>query len=216
LGAIQSANNAPDQALRSFQTAIEVQPKEAAGYKALATFYAGLNKNDEALAAIRRGIEAQPDNGVLHATLASLLEQSGDYEAAISEYETLLKKDPGSLVVSNNLASLLADHRSDQSSLDRAQSLAAILRQSPVPQFKDTLGWVAYLRGDYKAAVPLLEEATRAISNRAIVHYHLGMGYIAIGEAAKASEQLKLALSQPSDADLKSKIEVALKKSASE
>jgi tetratricopeptide (TPR) repeat protein len=112
----------------------------------------------------------------------------------------------------NNLASLLADHRSDQASLDRAQSLAASLRQSPVPQFKDTLGWVTYLHGDYKDAVPPLEDASRAIANRALVHYHLGMSYIGIGQGEKASEQLKLALTQAPDADLKPKIEAALKK----
>ena len=110
---------------------------------------------------------------------------------------------------------MLADHRSDKASLDRAQLLAASLRQSPVPQFKDTLGWVTYLHGDYTAAVPLLEEAARAISNGAMVHYHLGMSYIAVGDMVKASEQLKLALSQTSDSDLRSKIEAALKKSAS-
>ncbi len=215
LGAIQLGNNAPDQALKSFKAAIEVQPKDAAGYIALANFYLSQKNEEEALNAIQTGIEAQPDNDMLHLRLVGLLEQRGDYEGAISGYDDLLKRDPGSLVVLNNLANLLADHRSDKASLDRAQSLAASLRQSPVPQFKDTLGWVTYLHGDYKAAVPLLEEAARAMSDRAVVHYHLGMSYIAIGEAAKASEQLKLALDQASDSDLKSKIEAALKKSAS-
>jgi cellulose synthase operon protein C len=143
------------------------------------------------------------------------LEQKGDYEAAIAKYEYLLSKDPGSLVVLNNLASLIADHRSDQASVNRARSLAAGLRQSPVPQFKDTLGWITYLQGDYKAAIPLLEDAARSLSNRALVHYHLGMTYMATGEAEKATEQFKSALNEAPDSDLKSKIEAALKKSAS-
>jgi tetratricopeptide (TPR) repeat protein len=215
LGAVQLANNNPSQALKSFQTAIEAQPKDPAGYTALANLYVSQSKEQEAQDVIQKGIEAQPDNGILQLMLAGLLEQKGDYEAAISKYEYLLKKDPGSLVVLNNLASLLADRRSDQASLNRARSLAAALRQSPVPQFKDTLGWVMYLQGDYKAAVPLLEDAARSISNRAMVHYHLGMTYMAAGEADKASDQLRLALNQSPDGELKSKIEAALKKSAS-
>ncbi len=215
LGAVQLANNAPDQALQSFKAAIEVQPNDARGYVALANFYLGQKNGDEAVNTIRTGLKAQPESSILHTTLAALQEQKGDYEAAISEYEHLLDMDPGSLIVSNNLASLLADHRGDKVSLDRAQALAASLRQSPVPQFKDTLGWVTYLRGDYKAAVPLLEEAAAALPNMALVHYHLGMSYIAAGEPTKASEQLKLALDQTPDSDLKSKIEAALKKSAS-
>jgi tetratricopeptide (TPR) repeat protein len=215
LGSVQLGNHFPDLAVKNFKAAIEVQPKVAAGYKALADFYLSQKSNDEAMNTIRAGLKALPDSGDLHLALSGLLEQKGDYEGAISEYENLLDKDPSSLVVSNNLASLLADHRSDKASLDRAQLLAASLRQSPVPQFKDTLGWVTYLHGDYTAAVPLLEEAARAISNGALVHYHLGMSYIAVGDMVKASEQLKLALSQTSESDLRSKIEAALKKSAS-
>jgi tetratricopeptide (TPR) repeat protein len=215
LGSIQLANNDPDQALKSFQAAIEAQPKDAAGYRALANLYASQKKEQEALNVLQKGIEAQPDDGILRFMEAGLLEQKGDYEAAISKYEYLLNKDSGSLVILNNLASLIADHRSDQASLNRARSLAATLRQSPVPQFKDTLGWITYLQGDYKAAVPLLEDAARSISNRALVHYHLGMTYMAAGEAEKASEQLRLALNQSPDSELKSKIEAALKKSAS-
>jgi tetratricopeptide (TPR) repeat protein len=215
LGALQLTNNSPDQALKSFKTAIDVQPKDPAGYRALANLYLTQKNFEEALNVIQRGIKALPDSDLLHLALANFLEQRGDFEGAIAQYEYLLTKDPGSLIVLNNLASLLADHRSDTASLDRARSLAASLRQSPIPQFKDTLGWISYLHGDYKSALPLLEQAAGAVSNGALVHYHLAMGYIAVGEQAKATDELKLALSQAPDDILKSKIEIALKKSAS-
>ena len=73
----------------------------------------------------------------------------------------MLKEQPGSMIVANNLASLLADHRTDKASLDQANSLALLLRNLRVPQFKDTLGWIAYRRGDYTAAISLLEAAVR-------------------------------------------------------
>ena len=124
---------------------------------------------------LRAGLKEQPDSPSLHLALAGLLEKKGDYEAAISEYEYLLKQQPGSMVVINNLASLLADNRTDKASLERAKSLAASLRDSRVPQFKDTLGWIDYRLGDLKAAVPLLEAAAAGLPNDASVHYHLGM-----------------------------------------
>jgi len=151
----------------------------------------------------------------LHLALAGAYEQRRDYEAAISEYQAMLDKEPGSLIVANNLASLLADHRTDKASLDRAQSLVASLRKSPVPQFKDTLGWVGYQQGDYKAAIPLLEEAAKGMPNRALVHYHLGMSYLAAGETPKAAEELMQALAQGPDDELKEKIQAALKKTSS-
>jgi tetratricopeptide (TPR) repeat protein len=124
----------------------------------------------------------------------------------------LLQKDQNSIIVANNLASLLADYRTDKASLDRAQVLAAALRKSPLPQFKDTLGWVSYRQGDYKAAVSLLEDAAQALPNLALVHYHLGMSLLAAGQADKAGEQFKTALSQAPDHDLEVKIRAGLTK----
>ena len=39
LGSVQLLKNAPDQAVQSFRTAIERQPKDMVGYNALANFY---------------------------------------------------------------------------------------------------------------------------------------------------------------------------------
>ena len=137
----------------------------------------------------------------------------GDHEQAISEYEQLLKLQPGSLVVANNLASLLSDYRTDTASLDRAYTVAAGLRKAQVPQFKDTLGWVHHQRGEHKAALPLLEEAATELPNIALVRYHLGLTYVAVGDNAKAAEQLKKALElAANDNQLGEKVKAALRK----
>ncbi len=211
LGAVQQANNQPDQALNSFKLAIEKQPKSFLGYQALARFYLSQHKVAQAQDVLSAGLKEQPDNTVLRLMWADMLERKQDYNGAINEYESMLTKNPGSLIVANNLASLLADYRTDNDSLKRAQSLAGRLRQSPVPQFKDTVGWIEYRTGNYKDAVPLLERAATQLPNRADVHYHLGMAYIASGEPLKASAQLDLALKEAPTDDLKKKIQTALK-----
>jgi cellulose synthase operon protein C len=192
--------------------AIQKQPKDIIGYRALANFYLTQKNDEQAFKVVRAGIAAQPDSSVLHLYLADMHERKGDYEAAISEYESMLKKEPGSLVASNNLASMLADHRADKASLERAQALAVGLRKSPIPQFKDTLGWVSYQMGEFKTAVSLLEEAVAAVPDQPLIEYHLGMTYIAVGQNEKALEQLKLALNGATDGELKEKIQIALKK----
>ena len=68
------------------------------------------------------------------------------------------------------------------------------MRKIEAPQFKDTLGWVHYQQGEHKAALPLLEDAATALPNIAMVHYHLGLTYAAVGDNTKAAEQLKKAL----------------------
>jgi len=211
LGNIDLANKTPDQAEKNFKAAIGSQPKSDVGYQALATLYIRQQKVDAALDVIQQGLTQQPNSGNLQLTLAGILELKGNYEGAISQYEDILKQQPGSLIIINNLASLLADHRTDKASFDQAQALAVSLRESQVPQFKDTLGWVYYRQGDFKASVPLLEEAATSLPGSALVHYHLGMSYLGTGQSAKASDQLKQALSQTSDNDLLARIKAGLK-----
>ena len=214
MGSIQLASGERERALDSFKSAIEKQPKNVVGYQALANLYAADKKFDEAIAAVRRGLEIQPDSVTLRLAVAGLLEQTNQYEAAISEYEQILNKQPGLLVVANNLASLLSEHRSDKSSLDRAQVLAASLRETQVPQFKDTLGWISYRRDDYVNAISLLEKAVAALPNIPSVHYHLAMSYAAVGQNTKALEQLNVALSLSQNPELREKIQQALGKLA--
>jgi tetratricopeptide (TPR) repeat protein len=215
LGSIQLTGGAPDLALKSFLAAVKAQPNDTVGYRALADFYINQKNYDEAIKVVRTGIQQQPDATALHMILANVLERKEEYEAAISEYEFMQDKQPGNLIVANNLAGLLLDHRTDKASLNKAQSLAAVLRKSQIPQFKDTLGWASYQQGDYRTAVALSEEAVAALPDQSAVHYHLGLGYIAISQLTKASEQLKKALELAPNNELAEKIRTELKKTGS-
>jgi predicted Zn-dependent protease len=216
MGSVALANNAPDQAVTYFTAAITRQPKDIIGYRALTDLYIKQKNSDAALKVIQSGLKELPDNVVLHMSLAGLDELAQNYDGAISEYQYVLTQEPGSMIAANNLASMLADHRTDKASLEQGQSLAASLRNSPVPQFKDTLGWVDYRQGDYKAAVPLLEAAATALPDAALIHYHLGMSYVAVGQTAKAAEQFKAALGKVPTGELAEKIKNELKKTATE
>jgi tetratricopeptide (TPR) repeat protein len=215
LGSIQASSDAADQALKSFLAAVEAQPTEAAGYQALAGFYLKQGNYDKAIEVIRTAIGQQPKLMALRVILAHALERKEDYEAAISEYEAVLEDQPNNLIVANNLASLLLDHRTDQASIKKAQSLAAALRKSQIPQFKDTVAWASYQQRDFRTAVALSEEAAAALPEQAAVRYHLGMGYIATGQLGKASEQLKKAQELTPNSELAELIRSALKKAGS-
>jgi Flp pilus assembly protein TadD len=115
-------------------------------------------------------------------------------------------------VAINNLVSLLLDYRSDKASLDRALALADALKGSNVPQFQDTFGWAQYRKGDYTGSISTLEGAAAKLPDLAAVHYHLGMSYGAAGQADKAAEQLKKALTlEPDGTALKESIRSAIK-----
>jgi len=210
MGSVQLASGARDRALQSFKSAIEKHPKSANGYLELAKLYNGERQFDEAISTVRSGLEVQPDNLDLRLALADALDKLARFDLAIAEYEKILTKSPNSLIAANNLASLLSDHRDDQASLERAQALAAKLHGLPVPQFRDTLGWVTYRQGNYVGAVSLLEKAAAKLPT-ALVRYHLGMAYIAVRDEAKASEQLRAALRLEPDSGLEEKINRALR-----
>lgn len=214
LGSVELAKNAPDQAVQSFTAAIQKRPKDVAAYRALADLYLGQNNKDAALKVIQDGLKQQPDNIILHMASAGILEQQQNYDGAISEYQYVLTQQPGYMIAANNLASLLADHRTDQASLDRARALATMLRKSQVPQFADTLGWLSYREGDFDAAVPQLQQAAAALPDVALIHYHLGMAYMASGQNAKAADEFKTALTKSPSSDLAEEIKTALKKTA--
>lgn len=212
LGSVRVAEKKPEQAVGYFKAAIAKQPKSIVGYRALLDFYARGGKLDAAIETARAGLKEQPKSFALGLSLAGLLEAKHQYEPAIAQYEEMLKDQPGSMIIANNLASLLADHRTDKASLQKAASLAAVLNKSDVPQFKDTLGWVAYRQGDYRTAVRLLEDAAAKLSKIPLVTYHLGMAYLATDANQKALEQFKKARDlAPNDAELKTLIDAAMK-----
>lgn len=194
LGSVRMVQNRPDEALRSFKSATEAQPNNIAAWRALADFHARQKNFQDAERAVRAGLEVQPGNTSLKLQLAGLLEATGGDDAAIGLYEAILEQQPESLVVVNNLAALLAESRSDKASRDRAYALSSQLKRSEIPQFKDTLGWILYLRGDYKGAVPLLEQAASGMPDSGVVRYHLGMAYVAAQQAQLASDSLKKSL----------------------
>ena len=113
----------------------------------------------------------------------------GDFDGAITHYESMLKNWPDSLIVINNVASLIADHRDDKASLEKAAQLASRLADVDVPQFKDTLGWLAFRRGDYSAALSDLRQAAEKMPNVALIHYHLGKTYAALGSKDDARQE---------------------------
>ena len=213
MGLTKLAANSPDLAVQNFKAAIEKQPKSPVGYGALADFYIQRGQIDAAMSTLEAGLREQPAAFALRLAHAGVLEKKGDFDAAIAEYEQMLKDQPGSMVVANNLASLLSDQRSDQASRDRAFVVAAPLAKSQVPQFKDTLGWIYYQRGDYRNAIELLEEAAAAMPTNSWVMYHLGMSYAASGAPEKSAEKLNKALAlEQGESPLKSKILAAMKK----
>jgi len=212
LGQTQATAGKVAEAQSSFKDAIAQSPKDEGAYTALSNFYLAQKNFAEAGNILQAGLKERPDSMNLRLAWSGLLISKGDTDGAIAAYEAILKDQPNSPLAANNLASLLIDNRSDKASLDRAATLADVLKASSVPQFQDTVGWLQFKRGNTADATRILEDVAKQASSLAVVHYHLGMSYAAAGQATQAAEQFKTALNlEPDGTDLKEKIHAAMK-----
>ena len=194
LGELYMASKQFDPAIAEFKLAIEQNPKWPIPYRNLATVYAGTKRGDEAVAIMKEGIEKTDGQALLVTGLASYLEQTGQLDSAIEQYEKVLKEQPDSALAANNLAMLLVEYRKDPESWKRARELAMPLRKSTQAAFLDTVGWVEYKLGEHEQAVLFLEKAVEAAPDATIMHFHLGMAYLAAGNEVGARDHLAKAL----------------------
>lgn len=103
-----------------------------------------------------------------------------DYPAALTYFRKVVNADPANVVALNNLAYLLA---SQTGQFDEALKYAQQVKEI-APDNKgvdDTIGWIMYRKGLYRSAVKYLETAAAGQSDP-VVHYHLGMAYLKLGD----------------------------------
>ena len=63
-----------------------------------------------------------------------------------------------------------------------------------MPQFQDTLGWIAYRRGNYQEALSYLEPAAQGLLDDALTQFHLGMTLDALKRPTDARRVLTQAV----------------------
>jgi tetratricopeptide (TPR) repeat protein len=171
---------------------ITARPELPASYLVLGSLYP---EDPEArIAAYRRGLKAVPGNSDLGFALGTELQGLGRTDEAIALYEQLLAADPDLEWAINDLASTLLDTRPDDpAAAQRALQLVRSIEQTNEPMFLDTIGWAYQRTGNSEKAIRYLERAA-AGADLPIVHYHLGMAYLAAGDAARARLSLQASL----------------------
>ena len=182
------------EAIASFKTAIEREPKYWSSYRNLAVAQSIDHDNDSAIATLRGGISTAATPEPLETELALLYERIGKSDDAIEVYEASLRRNPNSDTIANNLAMLLVNHRADQASLDRAKLLSARFSASANADFLDTYGWVLFKRGDAGAAVTALQSALSKTPDSPVSLYHLGMAQALAGQSDAARDNLTRSL----------------------
>ena len=182
-----------DEALPIFEGLVEETPQMLFAWSSIYRIHFRAEDMDAAEETLQRAETAMPDNMNIQWLRAGHEERIGNIETAIEIYEMIYAQNSNSPVIANNLASLISSTRADDESLERAYIVARRLRDSDVPEFADTYGWIAYRRGEFDDALEHLERAAKGLPNEASVHYHLGATYAALENGEKAIEALERA-----------------------
>ena len=177
----------------AFEKAIGLNKNGVEAYLLLAQAQSGGGSLDQAIATLRRAIEQVPGDPRAYVLIGTTQETHGDWQAAQLSYTKALQVRPNDGEATNDLAYLMLEHNLN---VDQALTLAQTARRMlpTLPNSADTLGWAYYKKGAYQLALPLLEDAAKALPGDAAVHYHLGMVYDKTGEARRAKQELEIAL----------------------
>jgi tetratricopeptide (TPR) repeat protein len=118
------------------------------------------------------------DRGVLF-NLAAVHEKSHEFERAEPLLARLHDSHPDDAAVSNFYGYVLAEMGKD---LDLAEELVrkALAKEPDNGYFIDSLGWVLYKKGDYRAAATELERAIDKLGEDPVILEHLGDAYAAL------------------------------------
>lgn len=175
--------------------AIEVDPKFEAAYLLLAQLYIASDRQDQAIQKLSAFVEQNKSAPAL-LQLASIYERVKNYAAARDAYEKLLSINSNNAVALNNLAVIYSE-RLDQSdkALDLAKRARTIFPNNP--NFADTLGWVMFKKGDYRNALPLLQEGAAKLTDNPEVQYHLAMVNYMMGDEVAARTALQKVVQPP-------------------
>ena len=176
--------------------AVEIDPKFEVASLLLAQLYVATNRQDQAIAKLNAFAEQNKSIPAL-IQLASIYEKDKNYTAARDAYEKLLAINGNNALALNNLAVVYSE-RLDQ--VDKALDLAKRARtNSPNnPNLADTLGWIMFRKGDYRNALPLLQEGAAKLTENPEVQYHLAMAQYMMGDEAAAKTGLQKAVQLPS------------------
>ena len=131
-------------------------------------------------------------------------ERLGNWDAAEKDLLAALDIKPDHPYVLNYLGYAWADRGLH---LDEAQNMIrkAVTLRPDDGYITDSLGWVLYRLGKYKAAVPELERAVALLPYDPVINDHLGDVYWRVGRKREAKFQWERSKNYTDDPDMKAK-----------
>lgn len=187
-----------DEAAALLTATARQTPDDPRPFMALARLDAQRGDTKGALEAYDQAWKIAPSVPQVTVEVAAFEEKTGRVTEAMAHYQALYESASASAMsrelAANNLAMLLVTYRKDRASIARARELTAGFATSPIPSLADTYGWVQYRSADYAVALAALQRAAARAPDSKVIRFHLGMTELALGERARARDDLQAAV----------------------
>ena len=158
----------------------------------LTSLYMANSQHEKALSTVEKGVNIYPEHVDLLYQRSLLLERLGRSADAMQSMKDLLAVDDEHAEAMNFIAYALAvENRDLDEALFYAESAVSL---KPAPHILDTLGWVYYRMGRLIEALKVTEEASRQLSEDAVIFEHLGDIHHALNNLVQARASFEKAL----------------------
>jgi Flp pilus assembly protein TadD len=140
---------------------------------------------------LEKRVASQPNDSVALLRLAAIYQREGTVNKAIATYETALQANPQNVAALVNLAQLYAP-QDPQKAFNLAKAAYNVTPNDPL--VTHILGHLAFLTGDYKWALSLLQLAAQAQPQNPEVLYDMGEAFYSAGRVPDARTAMQSAL----------------------
>ncbi len=140
---------------------------------------------------LEKRVASQPKDSVAIMRLAAIYQREGTVNKAIATYEAALQANPQNVTALVNLARLYVS-QDPQKAFNLAKEAYNVTPNDPL--VTHTLGHLAFLTGDYKWALSLLQLTVQAQPQNPEVLYDLGEAYYSAGRVPDARTAMQNAL----------------------
>jgi serine/threonine protein kinase/tetratricopeptide (TPR) repeat protein len=176
------ANNRPEDALRGFSKAVELDPKFGMGYQGMASAARNLGRLPEAERYINQALKHL--DGMTererYATRGLFSFLRGDYQGCVKEYNDLVSRYPADALAHNNLAVCLAYLREMRKGMEEQQRAVTILPK--LDMYRGNLAMYA----DYVADFQTAEQTALAVQEPTVKSV-LALAYAQVGQGQLSS-----------------------------